>query len=54
MALVVTRKHGQPLRLTTAEGVEIVVTVREGHDATEVKVVVEAPRSVVVHRPERN
>jgi sRNA-binding carbon storage regulator CsrA len=53
MALVVTRKHGQPLRLKTPEGVEIEIVVRPGHEPGEVKVVVEAPRSVVVERPER-
>jgi sRNA-binding carbon storage regulator CsrA len=54
MALVVTRKHGQPLRLVTPEGVEVLVVVRPGRGDDEVKVVVEAPRSVLVERPERD
>lgn len=54
MALVITRRYGQTLRLTTAEGVEIVVTLRPSSVPREIKVVVEAPRSVVVQRPERD
>jgi sRNA-binding carbon storage regulator CsrA len=54
MALVVARRHGQSLRLTTPEGVQIVVTLRAGREPSETKVVVEAPRSVVVERPERD
>jgi sRNA-binding carbon storage regulator CsrA len=48
MALVVARKHGEPIRLTTPDGIEIVVTVRAGHQRDEIRVAIEAPRTVAV------
>jgi sRNA-binding carbon storage regulator CsrA len=54
MALVVTRRHGQSLRLIIPEGDVILVTLKPASDPSETKVVVEAPRSVVVQRPERD
>lgn len=52
MALVVNRRHGQPLRLTMPDGSVALVTVRAGHQEGEVKMTVDAPRSIVVERPE--
>jgi sRNA-binding carbon storage regulator CsrA len=54
MALVVNRRHGQPLRLTTPDGSIVLVTVRPGHQEGEVKLTIDAPRSVIVERPERD
>ncbi|MCW3003377.1 MAG: hypothetical protein JWQ20_2675 [Conexibacter sp.] len=53
-ALVITRRLNQAVRLTTADGTEIIITLRPGNVEGELRLAVEAPRSVVVHRPERD
>jgi hypothetical protein len=53
MAFVTTRRYDETLKLTTADGTEIVITFRRGHSLEEIRLVVEAPRSVVVEQPKR-
>jgi hypothetical protein len=54
MALALTRRHGQPLRLVTPDGSVALVTVQPGHQPGEVRVLIDAPGSIVVERPERD
>jgi sRNA-binding carbon storage regulator CsrA len=54
MPLVLTRRRGQSIRFVTPSGEVITVSVRAGDHPTEIKLAIEAPRSVKVERPERD
>jgi sRNA-binding carbon storage regulator CsrA len=54
MSLMLTRRRGQSLRLVTEGGEVITVKVCAGHHPTEIKLAIDAPRSVKVERPERD
>lgn len=53
MALVLTRRYGQTLDLVTATGERIKLKVELGRVAGEARLVIDAPQTVQVQRPER-
>lgn len=54
MPLIVTRRRGQSIRLVTPSGEVVTVEVCAGDHPTEIKLAIDAPRSVKVERPERD
>lgn len=54
MPLMLTRRRGQSVRLVTESGEVITVSVRASHDPYEIKLAIDAPKSVKVERPERD